>query len=130
MTDVMMKLGDYRFSLSTAAYQGLKRTSLYRWAVQNRVGQRPALQYIGPGQENIEISGTIYPTFNGGTGQLNDMRKEAGQGEPLILVDGLGNVWGKWCIEEIQEGQTVFLPGGIPKKQSFTIRISHYGEEQ
>ncbi len=130
MTDVMMGLGDYRFSLPTAAYQELKRTTPYRWAVQNRIGQRPALQYIGPGKETMDLSGDIYPLYKGGIGQLNKMRTEAGAGQPLILVDGQGNIWGKWCIEEIQETQTTFLPGGIPKKQSFNLRLSHYGEEQ
>lgn len=130
MTDVMMGLGEYRFSISTAAYQELKRTSPYRWAAQNRVGQRPALQYIGPGQETIELSGDLYPLYKGGIGQMDKMRKEAGAGQPLILVDGLGTIWGKWCIEEIQETQTIFLPGGIPKKQSFSLRLSHYGEDQ
>jgi hypothetical protein len=130
MTDVMMGLGNYRFSLSTAAYQDLKRTNPYRWSAQNRIGQRPALQYIGPGQETIELSGDIYPLYKGGIGQLDKMRVLAGTGQPQILVDGLGNIWGKWCIEEIQETQTTFLPGGIPKKQSFTLRLSHYGEEK
>lgn len=130
MTKVMMKLGGYTFSLSTAAYQELKRTTLYRWSAQNRVGLRPALQYTGPGKEAIELTGDIYPLYKGGIGQLNDMRKEAAAGKPLILMDGLGNIWGKWCIEEIRETQTIFLPGGIPKKQSFNLRLSHYGEDQ
>ncbi len=130
MTNVMMGLGSYRFSLSTAAYQELKRTNPYRWSAQNRIGQRPALQYIGPGQETIELSGDIYPLYKGGIGQLDKMRVVAGTGQPQILVDGLGNIWGKWCIEEIQETQTTFLPGGIPKKQSFTLRLSHYGEDK
>lgn len=128
---VMMKLGTaYRFSLSTAAYQNLKRTSPYRWVDQDRVGSRPTLQYSGPGKETIELSGDIYTTYKGGIGQLDAMRKEAGTGQPKVLVDGLGNTMGKWCIEEIQETQTIFLPNGIPRKQSFTLRLAHYGEDQ
>jgi hypothetical protein len=130
MTKVMMKLGAYTFSMETAAYQELKRTTPFRWAAQNRVGLRPALQFVGPGQESIELSGTIYPLYKGGIGQLNQMRQQAGTGTPLILVDGLGNIWGKWCIEEIQETQTVFLPGGIPQKQSFSLRLGNYGEDK
>ncbi|MCP3941411.1 MAG: phage tail protein [Desulfobacteraceae bacterium] len=130
MTKIMMKLGQYKFSLSTAAYQELKRTSPHRWSEQNRVGRRPALQYTGPGKETVELSGDIYTTYKGGTGQLDAMRKEASTGQPMILVDGLGKIWGKWCIEEVQETQTIFLPGGIPKKQTFNLRLSHYGEDK
>lgn len=126
----MMKLGNYKFGMDTAAYQELKRTSAYRWTPQNRVGQHPALQYTGPDQETVELTGEIYPVHKGGTGQLDDMRKRALTGQPMILVDGLGNAWGKFCIEEIQETQAIFLPGGIPKKQSFTLRLVRYGEDQ
>lgn len=130
MTKVMMSLGQYKFSLSTAAYKELKRTTPHRWTEQNRIGQRPALQYVGPGKETIELSGDIYTLYKGGIGQLDTMRKDAGAGKPMMLVDGLGNIWGKWCIEEVQETQTIFLPGGIPKKQSFSLRLSHYGEDR
>jgi len=130
MTKVMMKLGGYKFSVSTAAYKELIRTTPHRWSEQKRINRRPALQYMGPGKETIELSGDIYPLYNGGVGQIDDMRAEAGTGEPRILVDGTGKVWGKWCIEEIRETQPEFLPAGIPKKQTFTVRLAHYGEDE
>ena len=131
MTKVMMKLGRFSFSVSTAAYQQLSRTISYRWPAIERVGKRPARQFVGIGNESIELSGDVYPLLRGaGVGQINAMREMAGAGEPLMLVDGMGNIWGKWCIEEIQETQGVFLPGGIPRKQSFTLRLGHYGEDE
>ncbi|BCS94627.1 tail assembly protein [Desulfoluna limicola] len=130
MTDhVMMALGNYRFSVSTAAYQEFKRSTSYRWAEQARAGRRPALQYMGPGKETLELSGTIYPVYKGGIGQVDDMRTEAGKGKPLSLVDGRGMAWGKWCIESIEEDQAFFLPGGIPKKQTFRLSLVAYGED-
>ncbi|TAN71131.1 MAG: phage tail protein, partial [Magnetospirillum sp.] len=98
MTEVMMALGGYRFSLSTAAYQDLDRTNEYRWAAQERMGRRSARQFTGPGDETIALSGVILPHYRGGLGQLDAMRAEAGKGKPLMLVDGLGRVWGKYCI--------------------------------
>ena len=41
---VMMQLGAFQFSISTAAYQELTRRSEYRWASQDRFGKQPNLQ--------------------------------------------------------------------------------------
>ncbi|MGE4296924.1 MAG: phage tail protein [Desulfovibrionaceae bacterium] len=128
-SSVMMALGSYRFSLSTAAYQQLRRTTPFRWAEQPRFAREPGLQFTGPGKETIELEGVILTTFKGGLGQLDAMRAEAGKGVPLVLTDGLGKAWGKYVIEEVAETQTVFLPGGIPKKIEFSLRLSRYGED-
>ncbi|MFW5499579.1 MULTISPECIES: phage tail protein [unclassified Maridesulfovibrio] len=126
---VMMKLGAYKFSMITAAYDNLVRTTSYRWAKQERISREPALQFVGPGDDTLELSGVIFPQFLGGLEQLNNMRAEAGKGKPLMLVDGRGKVWGKYVIEEVREEQTAHFKGGAPKKQQFSLRIAKYGED-
>lgn len=127
--NIMMALGGYRFGLPSAAYQQLQRTHTYRWAEQQRMGREPALQYTGPGNESLELEGVLYPHYKGGLDQLDAMRKEAGSGQPLLLVDGRGKLWGKYCILEIRETQTHFMEGGVPLKQQFSLRLSRYGED-
>ena len=90
----MMALGPYRFALNTAAYQTLRRKTQYRWAQQARLVQGLAHQYIGMGNDTIDLQGVIYPHYRGGLSQLHQLRKQAQQGEPQLLVDGLGHVWG------------------------------------
>ena len=87
----MLALGEYRFSISAAAYQELTRAAEYRWAAQERLGRRPARQYLGPGEETISLRGVIHPHYRGGPGQLDRMRAEAAKGEPLLLTGGDGN---------------------------------------
>ena len=127
MNNLLLALGNYRFSINTAAYQTLARTSEYRWATQERLTQRPAKQFIGLGNETIELDGVIFPHYKGGLDQLEKMRAEAKKGKPLTLVDGLGNVWGLWVIESIEETQTELLNNGQPRKIEFRLSISHYG---
>lgn len=128
-SEIMMALGEYRFSVSTAAYNDFRRNTAWRWASQQRLGRLPAKQYLGPGEDTIEMGGTIYPHYNGGLKQIDSMRDEAGKGEPLLLVDGLGNVWGKWCILLIEENQSRHLGNGAPLKQGFRLRLENYGED-
>jgi hypothetical protein len=126
---ILMALGPFTFGLSTAAYQSLSRDTAHRWASAERIGRRPALQYVGPGAESIELVGVIHPHFKGGLGQLNKMRDLAGRAAGLMLVDGEGNVLGRWCIAAVRERQRLFLPGGAPREQRFNLTLRRFGED-
>ncbi|WP_323119973.1 phage tail protein [Burkholderia alba] len=122
----MMMLGSYIFGLNTAAFQELNRRTEYRWVAQDRIGQDPALQYVGPGGDTISLPGVIYPGFRGGGGQLDKIRVLAGQRLPQLLVDGAGNVYGRWVIEGVEERQSLFAALGQPRKQEFTISLRRF----
>ena len=124
-----MALGAYRFSLDTSAYQQLQRNTQYRWSTQNRLQRRPAQQFVGQGSDALTLSGVIYPEHKGGFTQLEAMRAQAGLGQPLVLVDGLGIIWGRWVITSVEETQTVFLQNGQPKKIEFQLQLTRYGED-
>lgn len=124
----MMKLGDYTFSLNTAAYQKKERDSKYNWPELARIGTNPALQFSGTGADTMSLPGIIYPTFRGGLSQVDKMRDLAGHAKPLLLVDGLGNVHGYWCIISIKDKESDFLPSGIPQKIEFTLSLKYFGE--
>lgn len=120
---VMMQLGPFQFQLNTATYQDLQRQSQYRWAAQDRFGKRPALQYTGPGDDAITLSGVILTEYRGGPGQVERMRAVAMLGLPQLLIDGYGRLLGTWVIESIEENQSVFAAFGRPRKQEFTLKI-------
>lgn len=126
MSETMLRIGPYRFAMSTAAYQSLDRSASYTWARQNRIGTNDALQYTGPGAETLNLSGVIYPYFRGGLGQLDGMRRSASLGLPLPLIDGRGRVLGLWVIESVTEKQAVFDRRGVPKRQEFEMRLARY----
>jgi hypothetical protein len=127
MSLVMMQLGGYQFGLETSAYQSFTRVSEWRWPAQERIGRQPARQFIGAGNESVELEGIIYPHFKGGLGQLERMRSEAEKGKPLLLVDGLGKVWGDFVIESIEEKGSEFFSAGVPQKIEFSLSLARYG---
>ena len=126
---MMLALGPYRFSLNTSAYQSLKRSSEYRWPSIERIGKEPLLQAIGPGCDRIDLDGVIYPHFRGGLVQINAMRDSAAKQDPLMLINGQGNVLGRFVITQIEESQNTFLADGAPRKIEFRLSIERYGEE-
>ncbi len=126
---ISMILGSYISSLHTAAYEMLQRTTDYRWKAQERIGQRPAQQFLGIGSDNITLNGTIMPDFAGGHSQIVRMRASAEEGEALMLVSGTGAILGKWCITKIAETNSILLSNGVGRKIEFTMNLSRYGED-
>ncbi|MCW7552605.1 phage tail protein [Endozoicomonas gorgoniicola] len=129
MSNIMLALGGYRFGINTAAHKTLQRSSRYRWQSQARTGRKPAFQYLGPDSDSITLDGEILPHFKGGLGQVNRMREQAGKGEPLILTDSDGNVWGKWCIASIEETWSDLMADGKPRRISFRLTLQEYGDD-
>lgn len=119
----------YYFSLDIAAFEELTRSSEFRWAAQERLTRRPAQQAVGMGAERITLKGSIYPCFKSGIKQLDTLRSIGGQLQLLGLTTGYGEVLGNWCLKNIEEEQSAFLQGGIPRKQGFTLEFVRYGDD-
>lgn len=127
---IMLALGEYRFSIDTAAHRTLQRNSTYQWQSQARAGRKPAFQYLGPGSDTINLEGEILPHFKGGLGQVKAMRNEAGKGKPLVMTDSDGTVWGKWVIVSIEESWENLTAEGKPRAIRFRLSLSEYGEDR
>ncbi len=125
----LAKLGDYVFEADSAPFDKLSRKTSYRWAKQQHVGKLRSLQFLGPDDDTITLSGTFYPHYRGGLEQMDKLRTEAGKGKPLLLVytdKKLGQNLGKWVIKSINENRSILLGNGAPKRIDFTIEILKY----
>ena len=124
----MMTLGTFVFSLPTLAYQQLQRSNEWRHPASERVGARPAHQYVGPGEETIELSGTVAKELTVGEPSLNTLRDLAEDGQPLPLVDGRGYVYGAFVIKGIRETQGLFFPDGAARALEFSLSLLRVDE--
>lgn len=116
MLEVMMALGSYRFSLSTAAYDSLSREAAWRWPAQDRLGAHPVLQYTGPGANSIDLEGMIHPHYKGLLGLPNLLARVPALTSALgtiasansaltrlgLSVPGLGGRAGAWQLEAMR----------------------------
>lgn len=120
---MMMALGTFVFSLPTLAYQQLQRSSSWRHAASERVGARAAHQYVGPGEETIELSGLVAPELTGSPASIATLKAMANEGRPLAMVAGTGEVMGSYLITDIVETGTLFFPDGTPRKIEFRMSL-------
>ncbi|MGH8366630.1 MAG: phage tail protein, partial [Pseudomonas sp.] len=93
---MMLALGMFVFSLSTAAYQELQRQTEWRHASNNRIGAVPARQFLGRGDDTITLPGVILPVLAGGGLRGDAIRWMAISGKAWRLVEGSGRIYGVW----------------------------------
>lgn len=136
MDGILLQLGEIQFTIEKRSFEELASGTSYRWPRLDRLGRRPAHQWIGIGEDEKTIEGTVYPLLQPSGGpkvvgikQIEEMRAIAEEGNPLQLTDGMGNNYGKWVILRIEERASDHLSNGAPRKQKFTMQISRYGED-
>lgn len=127
---ILMTLGWFPFSLKTAPYQQLKRQTQQRWASNQRVGEAPAYQHLGAGDDVITLSGTLVPELTGGPSNLDVLRSMMAGGKAWIMVSGEGVVMGRWFIENIDEDQSNFLSNGAARKIEFSLTLKRDQDQQ
>lgn len=124
----MLQLGEVAFSTSGPHYDKLKHSFKAHWARHKRFGRRDALQATGIGEDDVHISGTIYLDYYPGFGDLAVFRRMSQT--PQMLVSGVGDVFGRWCILGVSNEQTQQDKHGVPGKVTFDLHLSAYGEDE
>ena len=130
MTQPMMALGYFIFHLKTVPYQELQRSQKLDWAANNRVGRRDAMQFLGPGEETINLSGLLVPEISGGRLSLAILREMADAGCAWILLGGDGYHYGLYIIESVDETGSEFFPGGAPRKIEFNVALRKVDDDR
>lgn len=122
---MLMALGMFVFQTRSVPYQQLRRSTQWRHPSQSRVGDRPAHQFVGPGDDSITLSGTLLPEFTGGRVDLDEIRDMADQGQAWPLVEGTGKQYGLWVITRVDETLSTFFRDGAAAKIEFTLQLEH-----
>lgn len=127
---MMLALGMFVFSLSTAAYQQLQRQTEWRHASNQRVGAAPARQFVGRGVDAITLPGVILPELAGSALSLDALRLMADTGKAWPMVEGSGRIYGLWIIESLSETKTLFFRDGTPRRIEFSISLKRIDDHR
>ncbi|MDA5044784.1 phage tail protein [Acinetobacter baumannii] len=119
---MMMIFGMFVFSIPTATYQQLQRTTTWKHPSNSRVGDMPAYQFTGKGEDVITLDGTIVPEF-GSQLSLTALRLMGDTGKSFPLIAGNGKIYGLWVLKSVNETQSYFFKDGTPRKIEFTLTL-------
>lgn len=125
---MMMTYGMFVFGLNTAAYQELQRQTTWRHAGQSRINARPAYQFLGPGDDTINLTGQLLPMFTGGQQNLDQLRALADEGKAWPLIEGTGTFYGMFVITSLQERKSEFFRDGAARQIEFDIALTRIDE--
>ena len=89
-----------------------------------RVGALDASQFTGAGADRITLNGVLAP--ENGIGKIASLDKLAmmgDAGDAYALVDGIGNVYGAFIIDGLNETATYHTREGSPRKIEFSLTL-------
>lgn len=117
-------LGQFVFSLhGDGPFATTKRQTNQRIAANQRLGEPPAHQYVGPGDDTLSITGTLAPEITKGPLSLDLLRAMAEAGESYPLIDGRGYYHGMWIIESLSDQRSQFISDGQAREINFTLEL-------
>lgn len=119
----MLAFGPFTFGMSTAAYHQLQRQMQFKHGATARVGERDAVQYIGPGSEVLTLTGTVAPEVSGTLASITQLEDLGGKGQSYVLIDGAGYIYGVFYIDSLQTTQTYLFDDGTPRKVEFSLSL-------
>lgn len=126
---MMMILGMFPFALQTTPYQTSNQANTWRHVKNERVGKSPRYQYIGPDEEPITLSGTLYPEISGGDVSLTTLETMAYTGRAWPLIEGTGKIYGMYVIDGLTQNRTEFFQDGKARKIDFTLSLKKVSED-
>lgn len=126
---MMMVYGMFVFELKTLPHQQLQQNKTWRHVKNERINRSASWQYIGAGEDQITLSGVLYPEITGGEVSLTVLTTQAYTGRPWPLIDGTGQIYGMYVITGLQTTRSELDRYGKAKKIEFSISFQRCDED-
>lgn len=120
---MQLALGAFIFETDNLTYSQLGRRTAWRHAGQSRVGASEALQYVGPGDDTLSLTGVLPHGVVGRSEAIATLRDMGRRGAAWPLVGGDGVVHGAWIITDLDETQRGLMIDGRPRLSDFTLNL-------
>lgn len=120
---MLAALGMFVFETQTALFDELARQRGWRHGETERFGARAASQFLGPGEDQVTLTGRLVPGLAGKYSSIEQIAEMAETGEAHELADGSGNIFGRFTIENLTETHQALLDNGRARMIDFTITL-------
>jgi uncharacterized protein len=123
--------------VDTPSFETLQRDTQFTWVNADRLSRDPAMQFVGPGEENISVDGKMYPYHFGGLSTIAKLRAAGRAGKPHLLarfypLDNKGygaESLGNFVIKRVRTIEHKIGAIGVAHKIDFTLELAKYGDD-
>lgn len=127
---VVARLGDIEFSLPEGSFTQIERQTTWRVDVPDPITGLGVPDVRGRERDELRLTGLVFPGITGHLTSVDRLRDAGDAGEPLLLVDGEGTIYGEWVVRSIEESRQEHLPTGIPRKMAWVLVLVAKPEEE
>jgi phage protein U len=122
----------------TPGFEQLQRDTQFTWVSNDRLSRDPAMQFTGPGEENIVVERRMFPYHFGGLSTIQRLREAGREGKPHVLArfypltnpSGYATeVIGNFVIRRVRTVESKIGSIGIAHKIDFTLELCRYGDD-
>ena len=93
------------------------------FARKDVVGARKPFEFVGPGDETLRFTGTLFPERLGGSGAVEALRRIQATGAPQLVIRGDGKIYGFFVIKRLSfKGQSLDA-AGAPRRIDVSIEL-------
>lgn len=123
---VVAALGPFAFAAHGFGLTDISRALKTPWGTQSVAGGMNPLQWTGPDSDSVTIKGVLFPHEFGGLDSLIGLRAAAEAGQPLMLVNFAGLIFGQHVIESIDEDRSFLDSNGQPMRNAYSLALKRY----
>lgn len=122
----------------TPNFETIQRDAQFTWVSNDRLSRDPAMQFVGPGEENISIDGKMYPYHFGGLDTIARLRAAGRRGKPMDMVrfyplkepaGYAAEAIGTFAIKRVRTIESKIGSIGVAHKIDFTVELARYGDD-
>lgn len=123
---VVAALGPFAFQAHGFGLSDIGRNTDTGWAAVAVAGGMDRLQWTGGNSDSVTISGVLFPHAFGGMESLVGIRAAAEAGQPLMLVNLAGQIFGLHVVESISEDRSLLDRDGLPRRNAYRLTLKRY----
>lgn len=120
---MLAAIGMFVFETDSLLFDELARKRSWRHARTERFGAIAASQFVGPGDDDVTLSGRLMPGLAGRWSSLQQIAEMADTGEAFPLADGTGTILGQFMIEGLDETHRSLIDNGRARLIDFTLTL-------
>jgi len=120
---MLAAIGMFVFETDSLLFDEFARKRSWRHARTERFGAIAASQFVGPGDDDVTLSGRLVPGLAGRWSSLQRIAEMADTGEAFPLADGTGTILGQFTIEGLDETHRSLIDNGRARLIDFTLTL-------